>query len=317
MIVSPIIPIWIMILICAIFVFIAVKNKNNLIIRLLIVVLLFIINLRIMLPSGTTFNQTVSSNLDVLFVIDNTISMIAEDYNNNIQRLTAVKKDCEYIVEKLNGARFSVITFNDDSQIVIPFVKDVNMTMEAISTIQTPDPFYAKGSTLNVVLDNMIQMLKKSKEKSDRKTIVFFISDGEITNNESLKSFSKAKEYVDSGAVLGYGTKEGGYMKVKEKYSSTEEYLEDTTQRYPYPKAVSKLDEENLKTVAKDIGLEYINMKKQSNIDYKLNEITRNIRKEVVEDNNKNGYIDIYYIFVIPLLVLLVYEFINYKKKML
>ena len=49
---------------------------------------------------------------------------------------------------------------------------------------------------------------------------VFFITDGEITNNDSLESFSKASKYIDYGAVLGYGTKEGGKMYPKSDYNT-------------------------------------------------------------------------------------------------
>lgn len=315
MIVSPIIPIWLMIIVCAIFIVIVIKNKKNLITRISIIIILFVINLRIMFPSGEA--QVVSNNLDVLFVIDNTISMVAEDYNGNTPRLTAVKNDCEYIIDKLNGARFSVITFNDDSQTVIPFIKDANIALEAIQTIQIPHSSYARGSTLNVALDDMTQMLKKSSETSGRKTIIFFISDGEITNEEKLESFQEAKQYIDSGAVLGYGTKNGGYMKVKDRYDDTQKYLEDLTQNYPYPRAVSKIDENNLKSIAKDMEIEFINMQRKSDIDSKLSEINSNLYEQVGEQKGKSTYTDIYFIFVIPLLLLLVYEFINYKRKML
>ena len=53
-----------------------------------------------MIPNGKA--KTIADNLDILFVIDTTISMIAEDYDNNETRLSAVKKDCEYIIEDDN-----------------------------------------------------------------------------------------------------------------------------------------------------------------------------------------------------------------------
>ena len=58
---------------------------------------------------------------------------------------------------------------------------------------------------------------------------------------------------------------------------------------------------------------DYINMSKQSNIDSKINEIKK--KYENKENTSKTGYIDTYYILAVPLLGLLIYEFINYKKK--
>ena len=51
MIVNPIIPIWIMSIICIILIIEIIHNKNSYI-KVGIIVLLFIINLRIMLPNG-------------------------------------------------------------------------------------------------------------------------------------------------------------------------------------------------------------------------------------------------------------------------
>lgn len=183
--------------------------------------------------------------------------------------------------------------------------------------MQIAEELYATGSTPNIVLDDMLKVLKASKEKENRKRIVFFISDGEITNNENLKSFAELKKYVDGGAVLGYGTTNGGYMKVTDRYSGSTSYLEDKTDYsiYPYPKAVSKIDESNLKAIANDMSVDYINMSKQPNINSKMSEI-KSRYEDASSVENKNGYTDLYFVFAVPLLGLLVYEFVVYKKKL-
>lgn len=55
-------------------------------------------------------------------------------------------------------------------------------------------------------------------------------------------------------------------------------------------------------------------MDRQSNIDDKLEELKTS--KFISSDEKSNSYTDIYYIFVIPLLLLLIFEFINYKRKL-
>jgi Ca-activated chloride channel family protein len=313
MIISPIIPIWIMGIIVIILI-ILVRNKDKKIFfrRLLIIIFLILINLRIMLPSKDA--KILTSNLDIFFVIDNTISMVAEDYSGGKPRLEAVKKDCEYIVNELNGANYSIITFNNTSTILTPLTKDSNMTIGAIKTITTMESSYAKGTSMNICLEDLESLLKRAEEKDGRKSIVFFISDGEITNDEKLKSFSSVKKYISDGAVLGYGTEKGGKMKVKDIFGENETYLEDrTSESYPYPKAISKIDEKNLKKIADDMEIEYINMSKQSNIESKIKQIKREANNSL-DDSQKMLYNDIYFIFVIPLVLLLASEFIYYKK---
>ena len=80
-------------ILCIILLIMRRKNKYAYIRQILIVILLFVINLRIMIPSSDVKVQT--NNFDVLFVIDETISMLAEDYNGNNTRYEGVKEDCK------------------------------------------------------------------------------------------------------------------------------------------------------------------------------------------------------------------------------
>ncbi len=310
MTIFPIIPIWIMIIICLILLFYIIKNNNKSITQIIIVCLIFVINLRIMIP--TEGAQVIANNLDVLFVIDSTLSMNALDYNSD-NRLYAVKKDCNYIIKRLNGARFSVITFNNDARIVTPYTKDANMTIEAIDIINPIDELYARGTSLNVPLDIITSSLKSSQKKDNKIRIIFFISDGEITTDERLKSYHEISKYIDNGAVLGYGTTNGGYIKVTDKYTGKEEYIMDYTD-YNYGKAISRIDENSLKQIANDINIDYIHMEKQSKINDKLNEIERMARNGI-ETSDKSSYDEIYYIFMIPLFILLLIEFNKIRRK--
>lgn len=315
MIISPIIPLWIMIPISVtMFFFIKKDGLFRVIRQILIIILLFVINIRIMVQNDEV--EVMTCNVDVLFVIDTTISMNAEDYGSkNDTRLQGVINDCTYIVRELEGANFSIITFDNDAKVEIPYTKNNDSLENAINCLKTMEELYARGSSLNQPLETMENVLSQSSKKNNRKRILFFISDGEITNNEELKSFDGVKKYVDGGAVLGYGTVNGGNMKnLSKTYNDGKaiDYIYDKTS-YPYKKAISKLDEENLKKIAKDIDIEYIHMENQSNIDKKIKEIKNSFWTNDETDKEKS-YVDIYYVFAVPLLILLLIEFIHYKK---
>ena len=161
-------------------------------------------------------------------------------------------------------------------------------------------------------------MLEKDLDNDrDNYQIVFFISDGEITSDEKLKSYSKLDDNIDDGAVLGYGTVDGGPMKASSfaGEDSEPEYLYYYDAKYNKVKAVSCIDEDNLKSIAKDMGVDYIHMTKQSDIDVKLSEIKKDIGELEYGKNGKKGYRDIYYYFVIPLLIILIYDFVYYRRK--
>ncbi len=307
MIINPIIPIWLMIIICASLIFYIIKytKKDLRIYKLIIILLLFVINLRIMYKSDNT--TALSNDLDVIFVVDSTISMNAEDYSNST-RLIEAKKDINYIIDNLDGARFSIISFHNSSKILIPFTKDSSMVKNTIEAISPLHEYYAHGSSLNTPRKDMIELLSRSKEEEDKVRILFFISDGEITDDSNLESYKELSNLVDNGAVLGYGTEKGGNMQTT-NYWGEKSYVMDRSS-WDEIKAVSTLDEKNLKQIADDSNLEYIYMNKQTNIDNKLKEIKKLTKNEIAE-NDKLSYEDTYYFLIIPLFILLL---LNYKK---
>jgi len=299
----PIIPTEIMIVISILFLIVVLKTTKKKT-HILMILLLFCINERFMIPNGTV--KTVSNNVDVLFVVDSTISMNAEDYNGNEKRLNGVKKDCKQIIEELNGARFSLITFNNTAKIMIPYTKDSSMMYDAIDIIEPITELYARGSSLNTPIDTIKESLNASYKKDpDRLRILFFISDGEITDESKLNSYAPLKNRIDDGMVLGYGTTTGGSMKYKDLYAEEEKDILDPENHYE--KAISKIDEKNLKKIANDLGLNYIHMDKSSKMNQKLKSIKSKIKNEMKSSNKKN-YEDIYYLFAIPLFLLILWD---------
>lgn len=310
MIINPIIPVWVMVLLIPIFIVCLSHDKKKRIRQIVIIALIFLINIRIMVRKEDA--EVITNDLDVLFVVDTTISMIAEDYNGDSTRLSGVKDDMKYIIEELEGAKFSIVTFDNSSKVVLPYTRDKDILYEAIDIIKVSEYMFARGTTLNASIDGMEQQLEASASKEERARIVFFISDGEITSSTDQKVdtnlFSIFGSYISDGAVLGYGTSEGGYMYVKTGDYGSYKYLD-----YKGKKAVSIIDEGNLDLVAKSLGVDYINMSKQSNLESKLADIKDGITYDF-DVVDKTAYADTYYIFVVPLLGLLIYEFINFRR---
>lgn len=272
--------------------------------------------MRIMVRGGDV--PTMMPNVDIVFVVDNTLSILAEDYgDNNGRRIDAIKEDCKFITEQFPGASFSVIAFGNNVQQMIPYTTDATMTVETIGTLHGGSQYHANGTSLNAVMESMQKMLD---DKRGNYKILFFISDGEIQSSDPLKSYSGLNKLIDSGAVLGYGTEKGGPMKPVEYYieESEWEYLTYYDDNFDKQKALSKIDEKNLKSIASDFGVEYIHMTSQSEIHSTIKDLQNKISKIEPTKNmdSKEGYEDTYFWFVIPLLLLLVIDFICTKKRM-
>ena len=248
MIFSPILPLWIVLpIIVVLFILVMIQNRGlKLGIRIAIIVILFIVNLRPMIPGGEV--EVFNSNLDVIFVVDTTLSMDALDYNGNNTRLSAVKNDLTYIVDELAGSSFSVISYDLSSEINLPLTKDNDAVKVSINTLSVIDSLYARGSNITLFKDDLKTILDSSLKKDDRVRIVFIVTDGEANTDDKLASLKDLKSSINGGAVLGYGTTSGGKIKVETyKGSGRYEYLEDRSEGYPYKDAISKIDENNLK----------------------------------------------------------------------
>ena len=300
MILKPIIPIPIMIIISIIGIVLAVltSKKFKLVNRILIVIALFAISLRPMIPNGKV--NVVHNNFDIMFVVDTTISMNAEDYNGSHPRLEGVKKDISYIMEKIPGAYYSLIGYSDSAQIRVPFTNDTNAIEASIETVQVPDEYTAMGSTITDFKKELKRLLESSMKKEDRIRVVFIFTDGENTAEKQMESVADLADSIDNGAVLGYGTEKGGYMTI-ESYSGNKTRLQDRT-NYPYTDAISRLDEDNLEKIADEMGIDYIHMTKTSNIDSKIKKILKTKTKN--DEGLEDAYQDIYF-FYAPILVIL------------
>lgn len=312
MIINPIIPVWLMAIICVVLLLLKRKGIVPYIRQVMTIVLLFVINLRIMIPDDTVTYKNVEMNMHVIFVVDNTLSMVAQDYNGKEERLTGVKEDCNYIIDKLGGAKFSVISFDNVAHILSPFSNDQQFASNSIASIRPLGTLYAKGSALNLWHDAALEQLKLAKEQESGDVVLFFISDGENNTADALGSFKDLAVYIDNGAVLGYGTAEGGIMQIDQYGNGNIETVEEPEE---FGKAaVSKINEKNLQKIADDMGVSYINMNKKDGLDRIIDDVLKNA-KTSESDKKTTGHKDIYFIFVIPFLLLVIYEFIDFKRK--
>ena len=99
-----------------------IKSTFALVRRIAIAALAFVIALRPMREERGAEVQL--SNLDVLFVLDTTLSMWADDGPGGGTRFKAARNDIEEIMEGLSGANFGLITFQNRAVVLAPFTQD-------------------------------------------------------------------------------------------------------------------------------------------------------------------------------------------------
>ncbi|WP_298863810.1 VWA domain-containing protein [uncultured Microbacterium sp.] len=220
--------------------------------RLGMLVVVFVMLLRPGIPGGTS--QTLATDTDVVIVVDTTASIIAEDWNGDQPRLNGVRADVQSIVDEYPGARFSLISFDATAQLRLPLTTDATALMSSIDVMLPEITDQSRGSSISVANRMLADTLSAAAKSSpDRSRMVFYLGDGEQTSDTRPESFASSAKYVDGGAVLGYGTAEGGPMKkTTGRTSGDGGYIQ-----YQGKDATSVIDQGNLQQIAEQLGVTY------------------------------------------------------------
>ena len=219
--------------------------------RVLIVVVMVLILVR---PGWGEAKATLEhSDLDVLVVVDRTRSMDALDGPGGKPRLDLAVHDLTTLAHDLPGARFAAITFGGEVvRLQLPFTSDTSAFDAWAETIAPEGPYDGAGSRIDSPIEAMRSTLSDDVEQyPDHRRLVVFVSDGENTASGTQASFGSVKEYVDGGIVLGYGTEQGGRMRIDDDHPG-EGYMTDQDGG----DAVSHADPGNLRTVAGQLGVD-------------------------------------------------------------
>ncbi|MCU1572122.1 MAG: hypothetical protein JWO93_204 [Micrococcaceae bacterium] len=223
-----------------------------------ILVLLLVAMLRPGLPGGDA--RATTAELDVFFVVDTTSSSVAEDYADGQPRLAGMKKDILDIANELAGARFSLLTFDRQASVKLPLTTDTGALETLVAILTQEVTAYSRGSSVTVANDVLVERLQAARQAHpDRPRVVFYLGDGEQTAAAAPQPFSIPGNLINGGAVLGYGTVQGGRMLENFGYSSAQkpQYIKDTTTAGGGD-AVSRIDEHMLSTIAADLDVPYV-----------------------------------------------------------
>lgn len=316
---QPIISISIMSIFAFIMLVIILINKKHVFNRILILILVIIISQRPMLINQE--EDTFSVNLDVIFVFDTTLSMLADDVPAET-RLEFSKQLSKKIVNEFAGSRFAIISHNNGAYVKYPFTFNNAATLSVIDSIQIVEPEYSAGSSLSLPADYMRMLLNSSiittnKKQAYRKKIVFFFADGELSNQEKLRTdltkYNGMDELIDNGAIVGIGRKEGGELRAVGAFDrpdyAIDGYLIDLASQ---KRVRSYLNEDNLKELANILKLDYFNAE-SNGLDLKIEDLKGMMEQEESNEKIKRA-VDIYNYFSLALTVLLVYELYYYRR---
>ncbi|WP_245413250.1 vWA domain-containing protein [Arthrobacter celericrescens] len=198
--------------------------------------------------------RTAAAGLDVFFVVDSSTSMAAEDYGTGAPRLDGVRSDIAAIARELAGAKFALITFDSDAGVRMPLTRDADALAAATDILQPQAAVYARGSSVTAAGPVLKERLTAAREQHPgRPAVVFYLGDGENTSmKQAAADLGIDPGLVSGGAVLGYGSGQGGRM-----VAGDGAYLQENVDGGRQD-ALSRIDEGQLRRIADGLGVPYV-----------------------------------------------------------
>lgn len=261
--------------------------------RCLAVLLLLAAALRPGWPGGEARSAT--AELDVYFVVDSSTSMAAEDYGNAAPRLDGVRSDIAAISRELAGAKFALITFDGTAGVRMPLTQDATALATAVEVLQPQPALYAQGSSVTVAGPLLEERLKAAAEQHPgRPAVVFYLGDGENTSaRQGAPDLGIDPGLVAGGAVLGYGSSQGGRMK---DVAGEGSYLRENADGGRRD-ALSRIDEQQLRRIADGLAVPYVHRDAGASVDAVLAKARPG--ELSATDTDGKGRTELYWIFAL------------------
>lgn len=253
---------------------------------------------------GTKLKTVKREGVDVVFALDVSKSMLAEDIAPN--RLEKAKQIISKIIDKLGSDRVGVIIYAGNAYPLLPITTD-HAAAKMFLQGANPDMVSSQGTAINEAL-NLAKTYYNNDEQTNRFLII--ISDGEDHQEETKQI---AQNIANEGVkvyTIGVGTEKGGPIPMKLN-GSLIGYKKDRkgetviTQRKPNV----------LQGIAEVSNGFYIDGNKTENPVKKVEKIITNAQKSEFETKQFSDYKDQFQWFVgLGLLFLLLDVFLFEKK---
>lgn len=195
---------------------------------------------------GYKLEEQKSKGIDILFALDVSKSMLAEDVRPN--RLERAKYSILDLTKKLEGDRFGLIAFAGSAFLQCPLTLDYNAFRESLEQTD-PSVIYQGGTDIGAA----IRTAEPVFAKENNFKILILITDGEDLQESGIVAATNAAKEDIKIYTVGVGTAQGELIPIKDTQNSTD-YLRDPNGNI----VKTKLDETTLRKIADITGGFYV-----------------------------------------------------------
>lgn len=228
---------------------------------------------------GTKLETVKREGVDVVFAIDVSKSMLAEDIAPN--RLEKSKQLVTQIINNLASDRVGIIAYAGSAFPQLPITTDYGAAKMFLQSMNT-DMVSSQGTAIKEAIELATQYYD-DEEQTNR--ILFLISDGEDHAGDIEEIAKQAAREGIRIVTIGVGTPKGGPIPIK-RNGIIQNYKKDNSGET----VITKLDESTLQEIASEANGKYISGQSTTEVVEKVTEILQNMDKKEFESQQVAQY---------------------------
>ena len=268
-----------------------IKLKNN----LRIIAIIFLIFSASGPQIGKGLKKIERKGIDVLFALDISSSMLAQDLKPN--RLTALKNVASDFINQRTNDRIGLIVYAGESYTKTPITSDKQMVKNTMNKINF-DGIIDDGTAIGMGLATAVNRLKDSRAKSK---VIILLTDG--VNNSGFIDPKIAAELASEFNIKTYTIGIGSNGNARAPVGIL------PNGKFQYGITKVEIDEKLLKAIADKTGGLYFRATDNSSVESIYNEINKLEKTEINEFKYYN-YNEKYRIFVLIALIVIFTEWL-------
>ena len=209
---------------------------------------------------GAKLREEKSEGVEMMFVVDVSNSMLAEDFTPN--RLDRTRYAIDKLFSQMQQDRVGVVVFAGEAKVQLPITTDYRMARSFAKRL-SPLLVEVQGTDISDAID-LASLSFSQREGASR--VMILITDGEAHDADAVQAAERAAERGIRIFTIGIGSPKGAPIQIGG------EFIKDEKGEM----VVSRLNEELLQTIAEKGNGGYI---RASNAEFGLSEIVDEIEK--------------------------------------
>jgi Ca-activated chloride channel family protein len=253
---------------------------------------------------GTKLETVRSQGVDIVFAVDVSKSMLAEDIAPN--RLEKSKQLVTQIINSLASDRVGIIAYAGKAFPQLPITTDYASAKMFLQNMNT-DMLSSQGTAIGEAIE-LAKTYYDDEEQTNR--VLIIISDGEDHGDEALDSAEEANEQGIRILTIGVGDTKGGPIPIK-RNGVVLNYKKDNNGET----VITRLDETRLKEIAAEANGIYINGKNTTEVVEAIKDVLAKMDKKEFESKQIADFKDQFQWFLGLGIFLLVLDIFFLERK--